>query len=257
MMASPPSPLVRLLDRTPIRAIYAEVRGYLAATSGKTLVGLILCPILITLVMRLANVQTARAMLALWTPAKLDLLYQWYCIFLVQFSLFYVIPVLCIKLGFREPLSEYGHQLRPLLRLWPLLLLFLAVMLPVTYAASLKPSFSTYYPLYRGSLESFQKFVLFEAGFLIVFFTQEFFFRGFLIEILKPKFGMNAILIASAMYGIAHYSKPLPEQLGAFIVGIVLGYIGDRYRTFYFGVIIHYLIAVSMDAFLVVPALLR
>jgi membrane protease YdiL (CAAX protease family) len=78
-----------------------------------------------------------------------------------------------------------------------------------------------------------------------------------LIEILKPKFGLNAILIASAMYGIAHYTKPLPEQLGAFLVGIVLGYIGDRYRTFYFGVIIHYLISLSMDAFLVVPALLR
>jgi membrane protease YdiL (CAAX protease family) len=78
-----------------------------------------------------------------------------------------------------------------------------------------------------------------------------------LIELLKPKFGLNAIFIASAMYGIAHYTKPLPEQLGAFFVGLVLGYIGDRYRTFYFGIIIHYLIALSMDSFLVVPALLR
>src|SRR4029078_516010 len=134
-----------------------------------------LCPILITLAIRLGNVQTARDILATLTPAKLDPLYHWYAFFLLQFVLFYVIPVLCIKLGFREQLSEYGHQLRPLLRLWPLLLLFLAVMLPITYAASLNPSFSKYYPLYRGSLQSFQKFFLFEAGFFLVFFTQEFF----------------------------------------------------------------------------------
>jgi uncharacterized protein len=255
-MAPPKSPLGGLLGRTPIPAIHAEIRDHLAATSGKTLVGLLLCPVLVTLTIRLGNVRQARETLALFTPAKLDPLYHWYSIFALQFLLLYVIPVLCIKLGFRERLSEYGHEVRPLLRLWPLLLLFLLVMLPITYVSSLNPSFSTYYPLYRGSLESWRKFFLFEAGFLVVFFTQEFFFRGFLIEVLKPKFGLNAILIASAMYGIAHYTKPLPEQLGAFLVGLVLGYIGDRYRTFYFGIIIHYLTALSMDAFLVVPALL-
>lgn len=248
---------MNLVERTPIPAMYAEIRDYLAMTSGKTLIGLILCPILITLTMRLGTLPMVRATLASITPAKLDPIYHWYSIFLLQFLMLYVIPILCIKLGFKESLSAYGHKVRPLVRLWPLLLIFLAVMLPITYASSLKPSFSTYYPLYRGSLESWERFILFEAGFLVVFFTQEFFFRGFLIEVLKPKFGMNAILIASAMYGIAHYTKPLPEQLGAFFVGIVLGYIGDKARTFYFGIVIHYVIAVSMDAFLVVPVLLR
>jgi uncharacterized protein len=256
-MSRTPTLLARLLARTPAADIHAEVRGYLAETSGKTLVGLLLCPILITLTLRLGNVHFLRETLSRFAPVKLDPLYHWYGFFTVQFVFLYAIPVLCIKVGFREPLAEYGHQLRPLWRLWPLLLIFLLVMLPVTYSSSSRPAFSTYYPLYRGSLESWEKFLLFESGFIIVFFTQEFFFRGFLIEILKPKFGMNAILIASAMYGIAHYAKPLPEQLGAFFVGILLGYIGDRYRTFYFGVIIHYLISLSMDAFLVVPALLR
>lgn len=256
-MDPPPSPLARSLARTPLPAIYAEIRDHLATTSGKTLVGLLLCPVLVTLATRLCGVQHAREIMALWTRAKLDPLVHWYGVFALHFLLLFVIPVLCIKLGFKERLSEYGFQVRPVLRLWPVLLLFLLVMLPITYVSSLRPSFSTFYPLYRGSLESWQKFLLFEAGFLVMFFTQEFFFRGFLIEILKPKFGLNAILIASAIYGVAHFSKPLPEQLGAFVVGIVLGYIGDRYRTFVFGIIIHYLISFSMDAFLVVPALLR
>lgn len=255
-MTPSPSLLRKCFDRTAFPEIYAEIREYLASTTGKTIVGLLVCPILITLVMRLGNPGVVRETFARFTPEKLDPLYHWYGIFTLQFVLFYIIPVLCIKVGFRESLSDFGHQLRPLFRLWPLLLLFLAIMLPVVYVSSLKPSFSTYYPLYRGALESWQQFVLFEVGFLIVFFTQEFFFRGFLIEVLKPKFGLNAIFIASAFYGIAHYTKPLPEQLGAFFVGIVLGYIGDRYRTFVFGVVIHYLIALSMDSFLVVPVLL-
>lgn len=255
-MTSSPTWLPKWLERTAIPEIYAEVRDFIQNTTGKTIVGLLVCPILVTLVMRLANPAMARELIARFTPEKLDPLYHWYGLFTIQFCLFYVIPVLIIKLGFRESLAEYGHQIRPVARLWPLLLIFLAIMLPVTYVSSLKPSFSTYYPLYRGARDSWQQFVLFEAGFLVVFFTQEFFFRGFLIEVLKPKFGLNAIFIASGIYGVAHYTKPIPEQLGAFFVGIVLGYIGDRYRTFFFGIIIHYLISLSMDSFLVVPVLL-
>lgn len=256
-MNAPKSRLDRLLQHTPWPEISAEIRDYIAETSGKTLVGLILCPILITLTMRLGTPPMARSIMAQWTDKKLDPLYHWYGIFALQITLLYLIPVFCVKIGFREKLSEYGHQIRPLFRLWPLLLLFFAGMLPITYISSLSPSFATYYPIYRGALESWPQFILFEVGFFMVFFTQEFFFRGFLIEILKPKFGMNAILIASAMYGIAHYTKPLPEQLGAFLVGLILGYVGDKYRTFYFGVVIHYLISLSMDVFLAVPVLLR
>lgn len=255
-MSDSPSLSSRLLERTALPAIYAEIREFLGQTSGKTLIGLILCPILITLTIRLGNVQMARLVMAKITPKPLDQLYHWYGVFALQITLLYLIPVLIVKIGFREKLSDYGHQLRPLSKLWPLLLIFFLGMAPITYVASLDPSFSTYYPLYRGALESWPQFIVFEAGFLMLFITQEFFFRGFLIEILKPKFGLNAILIASAMYGIAHYSKPLPEQIGAFFVGLLLGYIGDRYRTFYFGVVIHYLISLSMDVFLTVPVLL-
>jgi uncharacterized protein len=130
-------------------------------------------------------------------------------------------------------------------------------MLPVTYASSLQPAFRKFYPLYRGSYLGWDRFLLFEVGIFSLFFTQEFFFRGFVIDGLRPHLGKSAILISTAMYGIGHVFKPLPEQLGAFFVGTLLGYIGDRYRTFYFGVIIHYLIALAMDAYLVVPELLR
>jgi len=256
-MSAPRSLLNRLLQRTPWPEISTEIRDFFGQTSRKTLVGLILCPILITLTMRLGTPPMARSVMAKFTEKKLDPLYHWYGVFALQITLLYLIPVFCVKVGFREKLSEYGHQIRPLFRLWPLLLLFFVGMVPITYISSRSTSFASYYPIYRGALESWPQFILFEVGFLLVFFTQEFFFRGFLIEVLKPKFGLNAILIASAMYGIAHYTKPLPEQLGAFFVGLVLGYVGDKYRTFYFGVVIHYLISLSMDAFLTVPVLLH
>lgn len=252
-----PSPLRRLLARTTLPETVGDLRAHFADTTPKTLVGLLLCPVLVTLTLRLGDLRVTTAVLARFTPAKLDQLYPWYGVFAVHVALLYVVPVLVIKLGLREPLAAYGHQLRPLARLWPLVLLFLAVMLPVTYLASRGPPFDTFYPLYRGARQSVRQFALFEGGFFLVFFTQEFFFRGFLIEVLKPKFGTNAIFIASALYGVAHYAKPLPEQLGAFVVGVVLGFVGERHRTFYFGVVVHYAIALSMDAYLCLPSLLR
>jgi uncharacterized protein len=254
--ANPTSMRKPLLERTPLPAIIAEVRDYVRVTPGKTFVGLIVAPILLTLVLRLGTPPIGRVVLLKLTPAKLDSLYHWYYVFITQFILLYVIPVVCIKVGFKEKLSDYGHQIVQVFRLWPLLILFLLVMLPLTYASSIQPAFRTFYPLYEGASRGWDRFLLFEAGILLVFFSQEFFFRGFLIEILKPGFGKSAILIASAIYGVTHYTKPLPEQLGAFFVGLLLGYIGDRYRTFYFGVVVHYLIALSMDAYLVVPKLL-
>ncbi len=246
----------QLLQRTAVPAIFAEVRGYIQATSRKTFVGLLVAPILMTLVLRLGIHPIAQQFFSLFTSAKLDPIYHWYFVFVVQFILMYWIPVAIIKGGFRENLTDYGHQARPLLRLWPLILIFLAIMLPVTYVSSQQPSFSTYYPLYQGASRGWREFIVFEAGIFVLFWTQEFFFRGFLIEVLKPSFGHHAIMISTALYGVTHYAKPLPEQMGAFFVGLLLGYLGDRYRTFYFGVIIHYLIAFSMDAYLVIPRLL-
>jgi uncharacterized protein len=253
----PRTPFANFLRRTPLPEMAAEVRAYVKATPAKTFLALMLAPILITLTMRLASVPNAHDVLRRVTGREPELLLCWYGVFCLQIVLLYVIPALCVKLVYKENLRDYGHQLRPVAKLWPLILLFLLIMIPVTYLSSRQPAFRTFYPLYPGSYKGWGPFLVFEAGIFSLFFTQEFFFRGFIIESLKPQFGNSAILISTAMYGIAHYSKPLPEQLGAFFVGILLGYLGDRYRTFYFGIVVHYLIAFAMDAFLVVPALLK
>ncbi len=255
-MTDLPTPARSLLHRTPLPAIVSEVRHYVRATPGKTFVGLILAPILLTLALRLGTQPIGRAVLQQVSGAKLDPLLAWYYVFVVHFLLLYGVPILCIKAGFKEKLADYGHELRPVFRLWPMILLFLLIMLPVSYVSSKQPAFRTFYPLYEGATRGWGRFLLFEAGIFLLFYCQEFFFRGFLIEVLKPQFGKTAIVISTAIYGVTHYHKPLPEQLGAFFVGLLLGYLGDRYRTFYFGVIVHYLIALSMDAFLVVPKLL-
>lgn len=239
------------------RELAGDLRAGLRMAQPKTLLALVVAPVLLTLAVRLARLPIVHPLVRHVFGREMGALLDWYGVFLIQFLLLYAVPVLCIRFVYQEKLSDYGHRLRPLSKLWPLMLLLVCAMAPVVYVSSQQPSFSHYYPLYRGSYDGWGPFLLFEAGISSLFFVQEFFFRGFLIESLKPQFGRFAILMSTAMYGIAHYTKPLPEQLGAFLVGNLLGYLGDRYRTFYLGVLVHYLVAVLMDGVLVVPTLLN
>lgn len=258
MPSDAPPPPGGPLSRAALADMLADVRAYIRGMPTKPLVVLALAPLLVTLSMRLATVKFARELYAsIYRGKTFDPLYYWGWVFVLQAILFYAVPVLVIKLVFKEPLSSFGHRLRPALKLWPLAVLFLGVMIPVTYIASLSPSFKTFYPMYPGSYRGAQYFLTFEAGLFILFFTQEFFFRGFIIDGLEPHFGHSAILISTGLYALGHYTKPLPEQLGAFLVGTLLGYLGARYKTFYFGILVHYGVAFFMDAVLVVPALMR
>jgi len=249
--------LRELSAKTPLPEVWQDIRDYVRQTPGKSLIALLFAPPLVAMMVRATTPENSQAAVVKIFGRAPDPLYRWYFTFLVEVTLLYVIPVCFIKLALKERLADYGHQFKPVLRLWPLLVLFLAIMLPVTFVKSRDPSFRNFYPLYRGAYHGWDRFLIFEAGYLSLFIAQEFFFRGFLIEVLKPHMGKTAILVSAAIYGIGHLYKPLVEQLGAFFVGTILGYVGDRYRTFYFGVIVHYLISLAMDSYLVVPSLLH
>lgn len=255
-MAEPPEAPTGLLARTPLGDMAKELREWLRTSNSRSLVLLFLGPLLLALNMRLANLQTSERLLTALVHGRVTHLQLWYGLFAIQLFLLGVVPVLVLRFVFREPLSEFGNRLRPALRLWPLFLLFLAVMLPIVWVSSWQPAFREFYPLYRGCYDGWGEFLRFEAGLFSLFVVQEFFFRGFLIEGLAPQYGLSAVLISTGIYGVGHFTKPFPEQLGSFLVGNLLGYIGLRYRTFWFGVAIHFAVAFAMDAVLVVPHLL-
>lgn len=51
-----------------------------------------------------------------------------------------------------------------------------------------------------------------------------------------------------------HFYKPLPECLGAIAVGITLGALALAYRSFWGGVVVHVLVALTTDTLAVYHA---
>jgi membrane protease YdiL (CAAX protease family) len=44
-----------------------------------------------------------------------------------------------------------------------------------------------------------------------------------------------------------HFGKPLPETIGAILAGLALGALSIKSRSVYWGVAIHYAVAITMD----------
>ncbi len=159
-----------------------------------------------------------------------------------------VVPALLLRvLRPGEPLASFGWTVRGLRgHASTYLLLFLAV-LPLVMAAALRPEFLRTYPFYSLAGRSLFDFLCWEAIYGLQFVSLEFFFRGFLLHALKRDLGVHAIFVAVVPYCMIHFSKPLPEALGAIVAGIVLGTLSLRTGSVLGGAMLHVAVAVTMD----------
>lgn len=157
-----------------------------------------------------------------------------------------ILPTLLIWFQGKK-LSEFGLR-RPVggTHLWLYAALFLAA-LPFLYFASARESFLDMYPFYRPGLEYPVYWAIFEVAYLLTFVTVEFFFRGFLIFGLEKHFGDSAVLVAAVPYCMIHFGKPMPETLAAIMGACILGTLALRTRSIYGGVVVHQLVAITMD----------
>lgn len=137
--------------------------------------------------------------------------------------------------------------------------LLLAVMLPATWVASTLPSFKGMYPLagngaYLESLGggktqvSWGLFFTYEAAYFAYFIAWEFLFRGWMVHGLAPHWGRGpAILAQVAPFAVMHLGKAELEALGSIVAGVALGLLSLRTRSFWYGALIHGVVAVWMD----------
>ena len=162
-------------------------------------------------------------------------------------AFFYLIlPGIVVKLVFRERLSEWG--LTPggyFKHLWIYGLLFLPVAMLVVMVST-TPQFQHSYPFYKSAY-GWNDFLVWEAFYALQFFCLEFFFRGFMVNGLKQRFGTGAILFMVVPYCMIHFQKPFLETVGAIIAGLILGILAIRTRSVWGGATIHVAVAVSMD----------
>ncbi len=159
---------------------------------------------------------------------------------------YFIVPVLVIKLVFREKLSEFGLSPRGFLRHLPIYLLLFLPVAAGTIAVSFSDSFQRTYPFYHNPKYVWDM-LLWDFLYCVQFFGLEFFFRGFLVHSMKHRLGSAAVWMMVIPYLMIHFGKPAPEAFGAIIAGTVLGVLSLRTKSIWGGVFIHCLVAISMD----------
>ena len=164
---------------------------------------------------------------------------------------FYVaVPAFIVKAVYRGRLSDYGLNLRLEAGFLPLLLQSAVVMLPLTYLMSLTAGFSAKYPflkVYNGEPYLSSTLLVWELIYFLQFFGLEFFFRGFLLHSLGPALGAYAIFVMMVPYCMIHFGKPMPEAFAAVMAGVFLGWLSYRNGNIWLGLVLHCLVAFSMD----------
>jgi membrane protease YdiL (CAAX protease family) len=162
---------------------------------------------------------------------------------------YFVLPVLIIKLVFRQNLSEYGLSFRGAFKDYKLYVYMLIVMIPLVLFFSRTASFQMRYPFYdiQKGEPFYPNFIIWEVFYFLQFFALEFFFRGFMLHGTKQRFGFYSVFVMTIPYCMIHFGKPLPETIAAIIAGIVLGTLSLKSRSIWMGVAIHYSVAITMD----------
>ncbi|HTM46165.1 MAG TPA: CPBP family intramembrane glutamic endopeptidase [Polyangiaceae bacterium] len=158
------------------------------------------------------------------------------------------IPVTFWKLIFpKDSLLDMGLRTRGFIsHLW-IYGVCLAIVLPVLLLVAQQPDFGTYYPFYKNSSRSWFDFLLWESMYWLQFLSLEFFFRGWMLSVLRRTLGAAAIFAMAVPYCMIHYGKPYLEAHGAIVAGVVLGSLAMRTRSIYAGFLLHITVAVGMD----------
>lgn len=170
-----------------------------------------------------------------------------------HFLTFIVIPFALIKWGFRDSISNYGWRWNQVSEHWRGYLLLLSPILFFVFLVSMGEDFVNHYPFYDQAGRSWFDLLSWEFLYLCQFVFLEFFFRGFMLNALRPAVGANAIWIMCVPYMMIHLPKLWLEATGAILFGLFLGILALQSRSIWGGVLVHAGVAVSMD----IAALLR
>lgn len=182
-------------------------------------------------------------------------IYRYVYQFLTTLVLFFLFPLIIIKLVFKEKLKNYGltlgdkrYGLRFIIITIPL------IVTPIIFLASRMPQVRAEYPLSKLVQDNASVFLLYEFSYVLLYYVGwEFFFRGYMLFGLREKFGDTyAILLQVIPSALLHFNKPESEFLGSIVLGIVLGYIALRTRSILYPLIIHSCIGVFTDLFVTI-----
>jgi len=150
------------------------------------------------------------------------------------FSIIPILTVLLLKIKF----NEIGLSLESWKKFIPVSLMILFLSTPLIIYASKRSDFMNYYPIWNPGLLQLN-FLVTESIVLLLMFNNEFFFRGYLLFSLEPRFGNWAIFLQSIPYSLLHIGKLPIEVPYSFLAGLVFGYLALKYRSIFPVLLIH------------------
>jgi membrane protease YdiL (CAAX protease family) len=161
-----------------------------------------------------------------------------------------LLPLLVIKLSFRDRLSDYGLGLGDTRYNLGFVLFGLLVVVPLMYLSSRRPEYRMLYPLIRSHPGSVPLFALACGLYLLYYAGYEVLFRGFLLFGSERRLGTwPAILVTTLATTLVHVTRPASEYAAAFVAGLVFGYVALRTRSIWGVLVLHFLAGVSLDFF--------
>jgi uncharacterized protein len=165
----------------------------------------------------------------------------------VHLLCYVIIPVMCIRYQFKQRARDFGWQLNQAPQHWRGYLMLLSPILVFVYLVSLGKDFVHHYPFYDLAGRSWADLIGWEFLYLCQFVFLEFFFRGFIINALRPAIGANAVWVMCVPYLMIHFPKLWLEATGAIFFGLFLGILALQSRSIWGGICVHAGVAVSMD----------
>lgn len=161
---------------------------------------------------------------------------------------FWLIPLMVIRLLLKERVIDHGWRWGETHRHWKGYGLLLGVtLILVIGVASSRNDFLDHYPFYDLAHRSWLDLLLWEALYLTQFILLEFFFRGFLLQGLRPVYGSGAVWIMVVPYCMLHFPKLWLEATGSIFFGLFLGILALKSRSIWGGFLVHAGVAVGMD----------
>lgn len=161
--------------------------------------------------------------------------------------LLYVIVPACVARASGIELRELGLTFRGFRRhVWIYATLY-GLVLPAVVAVSYTDRFLRRYPLYKDAGLDGAHLAAWFAIYAASFFTIEFFYRGFLVAMLRRSMGLHAVFVMVVPYVFIHQHKPIAETLGAVVTGTIFGALALGTGSIWFGYLTHVSVAFTMD----------
>lgn len=160
-----------------------------------------------------------------------------------------IIPPLLL-LAMKENLTFSGWGLGNIKTGIKISLIFMIIYIPCFLILYFDPESQRYYNVSINKIKTWKDFAIDEM--LPTFFAMlktEYLYRGLLLLGLRRYFGdFNANLTQNITYTILHSGKPELEALGSFPVGLALGYLALKTNSFWYGLFLHWFIAILFTA---------